>query len=484
MKGVHMRKLPIVILLIALIASILSLGIGCNGKAGIVDEKIESEEAEVARDSEEKEDTAVEESEEVKEEAKYDILYHITGHTIISQEMDGTKCYSLYFREYFDGGYVKPDGSENKILDLKDYPTSMVTSKKYDNFYYISSPNNPLSESYGYKIFNWDIGDQTLWSSDFVENDAVEIKSSAGDKFPGGVTTSPGNNYLIYLITQTASNQSEGFMVNKINPFVSDSSLIIANTENGEEKTVLLDSYNRQLFTSFADFSADGNSFYTIAREGESFKFVKISLESGEVTDFTEAFPGFDWKVVNWDEFFPKTGDFAYASFSISPDEKRLIAYKNIFTASMDNPCFTDALHKLWIFNLENNATDIFENQEGYVSDSSWKYDSTEFVLAIMGSSGCYPDYMDARIDKIDKDGNNKVSLVNELKSKITNLGWSPGGMEIAYDVYGMDLVGRLKLVDATGKEVKEIINTKTLGYEANASEPVLLLFADWVAWE
>jgi len=469
----------------------LSLGLGCssktdisNSKTDIVDEKIGSEEAETARDPEEKEDTEVEESEGVKGEAKHDILYHITGHTVISPEMSGTKCYSLYFNEYFDGGYVKHDGSENKILDLKDYPTSMVTSKKYDNFYYISSPNNPISESFGFKIFNWDVGDQTLWSSDFIENDVVEIKSSAGDKFPGGVTASPGNNYLIYLMTQTASDQSEGFMVNKINPFVSDSSLIIASTENGEEKTVLLDSYNRQLFTSFADFSADGNYFYTIAREGGSFKFVKISLESGEVTDFAEAFPGFDWEAVNWDEFFPKTGDFAYASFSISPDGKRLIALKNIFTASMDNPCFTDALHKLWIFNFENNAADIFENQEGYVSDSSWKYDSREFVLAIMGNSGCYPDYMDARIDKIDKDGKSKVSLVNEVKSKITNLGWSPDGMEIAYDVYGMDFIGRLKLVDADGKEVKEIINTQTLGYEASASEPVLLLFADWVAQE
>lgn len=480
-----MRKLLKVILLITLVASILSLGIGCNNKTGIVDEKIESEETEAASDSKEKEDTAVEESfEEVKEEAKYDILYHITGHTIISQEMNTTECYILYFREYFDGGYVRPDGSENKILDLKDYPTSMVTSKFYDNFYYISSPNNPLSESYGFTIFNWDIGDQTLWSSDFIENDAVEIKNSAGDKFPGGVTASPGNNYLIYLITQTDNNQSEGSMVGKINPFVSDSSLTIVNTKNGEEKTVLLNNYNRQLFTNFADFSSDGNYFYTISREGESFKFVKISLESGRVADFTEAFPDFDWKVVNWDEFFPKTGDFAYASFSISPDEKRLIAYKNIFKANMDNPCSTDSLHKLWIFNLENNATDIFENQEGYVSDSSWKYDSTEFALAIMSSSGCYPDYMDARIDKIDKDGNNKVSLVNELKSKITNLGWSPDGMEIVYDVYSMDFIGRLKLVDVTGKEVKEIINVQTLGYEVSKSEPVLLFFTDWVARE
>jgi len=56
--------------------------------------------------------------------------------------------------------------------------------------------------------------------------------------------------------------------------------------------------------------------------------------------------------------------------------------------------------------------------------------------------------------------------------------------MEIAYDVYGMDLIGRPKLVDAGGKEVKEIVDTQTLGYEASATEPVLILFADWVAWE
>lgn len=68
--------------------------------------------------------------------------------------------------------------------------------------------------------------------------------------------------------------------------------------------------------------------------------------------------------------------------------------------------------------------------------------------------------------------------------SKITNLSWSPDGMEIAYDVYGIDFIGRLKIVDVTGKEVKEIINVQTLGYEVSKSELVLLLFADWVARE
>ena len=362
----------------------------------------------------------------------------------------------------------------------------MVTSKEHNKFYYISSPNDPASEFHGYAMFNWDIDGQTLWSSDFEGKDLVEISGSDKEKFPGGVTSSPGNDCLIYLMTQKkdkTEDQSNGFIMSgKFNPFVSDSSLIIRDTKNGEEKTVLDSNYNRQLFTSFADFSADASFFYTIAREGESFKFVKILLESGKVLDFKEAFPNFDWEKVNWDEFFPAKNDFAYASFSISPDEKRLIAYKNIFKANTDNPCYTKSSHKLWVFDLEKNTTYVFKDQDGYVSDSSWNYNSQEFALAIMGNCGCYPDYLDARIDKIDKDGENIVSLVNEPKSKITHLGWLPGGSEIAYDVYSMDFIGRLKLVDASNKEVREVINTQALGFKVSEFDSVTLLFADWVS--
>ena len=185
---------------------------------------------------------------------------------------------------------------------------------------------------------------------------------------------------------------------------------------------------------------------------------------------------------MNWDEFFPKANDFSYASFAISPDEKRLIAYKNIFTANLENPCFTEALHNLWVFNLEENTLDSFKNQHGYVSDSAWKYDSSEFALSIMGNSGCYPDYLDSSIETLDKDGKNRTTLVNEPKNKITQLGWAPDGSVIVYDVYGTDFVGRLKLVDLITKHVSEIINTQVLGYEVSKSEPVTLLFADWVS--
>ena len=132
----------------------------------------------------------------------YGILYHIVKHTVVSNQISGATCYTFNFQQFLDGGYVKPDGSANQILDLKDYPTSMVTSKYSDNFYYISSPQNPIMEFFGMAMFNWDVEGQTLWSADFGDNTPVEIAESTDGKFPGGVTTSPGNNYLLYLITQ------------------------------------------------------------------------------------------------------------------------------------------------------------------------------------------------------------------------------------------------------------------------------------------
>jgi hypothetical protein len=61
-------------------------------------------------------------------------------------------------------------------------------------------------------------------------------------------------------------------------------------------------------------------------------------------------------------------------------------------------------------------------------------------------------------------------------------MAWSPDDKSILYDVYGTDFVGRLKLVDVAGANVREIVNTETLGYTASQTEPVTLLFADWVA--
>lgn len=418
-------------------------------------------------------------------EAEYGILYQIVENALTSNEMNGTTCYMFNFRQFLDAGYVNINGSENKILELKDHPISMVTSKLYDTFYYISSPVDPIKKVYGFEIFDWDVENQVLWASDFAQNKPLEFATFSSDKFPGGVRTSPENKYLLYLETQTSDadkKQPGGFPTNWLNPYIADSSLVVADLKKGGETSLFSGNYNRQLFTSFSDFSVDGNSFYTIAREGGSFKFIEISLETGQVTDFAKIFPGFDWNQLNWDEFFPKTNDFAYASFTISPDEKRIIAYKNIFSADLDNPCYTEGTHHLWVFNLDENTIESFKNQPGYVSDADWKFDSSAFALAIMGNCGCYPDYLDARIDILDKNGKNSSTLVNEPKSKITHLGWSPDGNFIIYDIYSTDFVGRIKRVDVVTQQVDEIINTQLLGYEVNPSKPIALLFADWVS--
>lgn len=418
-------------------------------------------------------------------DSDYTILYHIIKHSVTSTEMNGTTCYMFNFREFMDGGYIQLDGSDNQILTLKDQPTSMVSSKQDDRYYYISSPNNVVINQFGMGIFNWDVENQTLWAANFGSGSPTEIAASSDSAFPGGVASAPGNRYLLYPMTERSNAeelQTIGLMTGKTNPFLSDSSLIIAGSDGGVISRTLSDAFNRQLFTSFADFSPDGEFFYTISRDGNGFKFVKIKLASGLVTDLEDVSPNFDWNLLNWDEFFPRADDFSYASFTISPDEKRLVAYKNIFSANLDNPCFSAATHKLWVLNLETGVIDQFDNREGYVSEADWRGDSSSFAMAVVGNSGCYPDYFDSWIEILDKDGRNKSILVEEPKSKITSMAWAPDEKTIAYDVYSTDFVGRLKLVDVASANVSEIVNTQMLGYETSRTEPVTLLFADWVA--
>jgi Tol biopolymer transport system component len=116
------------------------------------------------------------------------------------------------------------------------------------------------------------------------------------------------------------------------------------------------------------------------------------------------------------------------------------------------------------------------------VSDGQWQPDSTSFALAIVGNSGCYPDYLDSWIDTFDPDGKMELTLVEEAESRITTLGWSPDGEQIAYDVYSTDFVGRLKVIDVARADAREIVNTRGLGYDVDRSAPATLLFADWIA--
>jgi hypothetical protein len=360
-----------------------------------------------------------------------------------------------------------------------------VTAKAPDTYYYISSPNDPVMETFGMPMFNWDVEDQTLWAAGFDGAPPQEIAGSSNDRFPGGVGTAPGNAHLFYLETRRPAqepNQMVGAIAGKMNPFVADSSLLL--TPRGSQAAVraLEEQYNRQLFSSFSDVSPDGRFLYTIARRTDTFEFVRIALDGGKETTFAALFPDFDWQAVDWDAFFPPSDDFSYASFIISPDEKRLIAYKNIFTANLDNPCYSEARHDLWVFDLEANTLDHSEGRRGYVSDGQWQPDSTSFALAIVGNSGCYPDYLDSWIDTFDPDGKKELTLVEETESRITTLGWSPDGEQIAYDVYSTDFVGRLKVIDVARGDVSEVVNTRDLGYDVDRSAPVTLLFADWIA--
>ncbi len=97
-------------------------------------------------------------------------------------------------------------------------------------------------------------------------------------------------------------------------------------------------------------------------------------------------------------------------------------------------------------------------------------------------NGGCYPDYMDAMIFKMDRNGKNKDRLFFQEKSKINSLGWSPDGKEIGFSIYGMDFVGWLKTIDPDSKAVKDIISTQETEGSINKEQPVVLIFAGWVA--
>jgi len=409
----------------------------------------------------------------------YKILYHLSKHNLSSYDHGDIKCFFLNFYNFMDGGIINFDGSDNQILDLKEYPTSLLTSKKYNDYYYIYSPDNPVIEMRGFEIFNWDLPNQIIIKADYGNNNEEEFVSFTQKYFPGDIATSPDNESIIYVMT-TGVDSDLNLITPKMDPFINDS-ILLAKDIAGEEKTLLDNNYNRQLFTSFSDFSNNGNYFFTISKDGDSFKFIRIALDTGEILNFSEAFKYMDWSKIRWNEFFPKSNDFSYASFSMSPDEERLVAYKNYYSSDLDNPCYTKSTHSIWLFNLENGDIDIYKDQEGYVSDISWKPDGQKFAMAIMTHCGCYPDYLSARIDIFDKNAKKDETIVSEPKSKITNLGWSPDGKSIAYDVYGMNFIGRLKLVNIDDKSVNELISTEDILSSIDTEKPVLILFSDWV---
>ncbi|MFH2105308.1 MAG: hypothetical protein ABII72_03665 [Parcubacteria group bacterium] len=412
-------------------------------------------------------------------ETEYRILYGKHSN-VISSSGAGQECKNFTMSEFKGGGIVKRDGTDNEDLEIEDYQTSYPRSKKYDNYYYTSASGNPVSEMYGMSVFDWDYDDQTLWTADFAEEKSQKVTSSTADKFPGAVITSPDNKYLVYVMT---SKKTEKFKGANFDPTSSDSDLIIRDTKSGEEVTVLSGKYNRQLFSSFLDFSTKEDSLFTIAREGDSYKFVNIELASGKVTDFTEMFPAYDWDKTQWSLFFESTFGY-HAKFVMSPDESKLLVYKNTSQTDPESACAPGVSHTLWSFNIEDNSIATLDEGAGMIGDLDWKNDSQRFAFLINSCGGCYPSYLDSSITKMDRDGQHEGVLVVEEKSKMVNLGWSPDDKEIVYDVYGEDFIGWLKSIDPENKEVTKLISSESIEGSVDLEKPVTLTLVDWVKVE
>ncbi len=421
---------------------------------------------------------------------EYRILYSRYSNDIIINSTTGKECKNFNLHENLAGGIVKGDGQENKILGMEGYPMGRLSSQKYDNYFYISAEESPVSEINipglpenissaisNYSMFNLNIKSQNLWQADFNQEKSEKIKSYNDNKFSSMVAASPDNKYLVYTMTDHQENELS--ITSTLDPFLSDSDLIVKNLKTGKEQTVISQNYNRQLFDSLSDFSKSGEAFYTIVREGDSFKFVKIDLETGQLKDFNQTF---DNSKISWNEFFSTETNFQQARFYVSPNEDRILAFRNQGGGAGQDYCVPLMTHKLWQINLEDSSYALIEEENTMIVQLSWHPGGESFASAENTAGGCYPDYMDTMIFKMDRNGKNKDRLFFQEKSRINSLGWSPDGKEIGFSIYGSDFVGWLKTIDPNSKAVKNIISTQETEGSINKEQPVVLIFAGWVA--
>ena len=409
---------------------------------------------------------------------QYKILYGKTSNYVGQQTGMGNNCKQLTMLEYKGGGVVNQDSGENQDLDVVGHPLTYLQTKTNDNYYYVASEQSPIQEQYGTKLFDWDLAERDLKTADFAAEESSNVITATAEKFPSYLKTSPDNKYLAYVMTQKKENKFQGDIRN---PRVDDSDLVIRDLSSGEDKTVLAGKYNRQLFESFLDFSALDDSLFTIrlAEDGK-MEFVKIMLASGEIATFTETFTDFDWSKTLWDELLP-SGFVGYpAHFAMSPDETKLMVYKNEAGSSFVE-CSPAVNYILWSFNLTQNTISTYNEGSGMIDYLDWKNDSQELAYAVISGGGCYPEYLKATIEKMDRDSENKETLVTEDKSKILGLGWSPDDQSIAYGVYSTDLIGWVKVVDPSDKGVEKILSSEDADGLVDSENPVTLNFVDWI---
>ena len=388
-------------------------------------------------------------------------------------------CKQFSLNHFLGGGLIERNGSNNKILPVSGYPMSFLHSQAYSDYFYIATEQDPVAKKFGIQTIDWEIAGQRVFSAPFAGAPSQEIEPPDSAKFPGALKASPDNKYLVYPWSRRSAQQ---FSTGKVDPFLSDSSLTIYEVATGQKKTVLADQYNRALFTDFADFSSDGKSFFTIRRQNDSFEFVRVNLASGQIQSFAEIFPDFNWSQIKWADFFSQDGNFQATKFAISPDEKMIMVYRT-YSKSLDlsNLCSPQATHKLWAINIASDQISLYSEGDNMIGGLTWDPTGQQFAYYDTTTGGCFPDYIDSHIYKMDRSGSPKVELGSYAKHKINSLSWSPDGREIVFGIYGTDFVGWLKSIDPQTKKELNIISTLETEGKVQLDKPVTLEMVDWV---
>lgn len=406
---------------------------------------------------------------------KYRILYSRSENQVVGNNQLGITCFNFSLFKHIGGGIIKEDGKNNKLLKIKEFFMGTLNSAKYNDYYYISSTSSPSKKMMNYNVFDFNAAGQTVWSDEFDSGNLTKVAGLKNKQFPADILASKNNKYLAYvMVTSSGSNSLALF-----DPNIKSGELVIRNTETGTEKRSLKGIYNRQLFKCFSQFSEKANAFYTIAIAGGNFKFVKVNADTGVVEDFSKLFTNFDFTKVDWKGLVASSG--FESNFVMSPDEKIILAGKNKTKVNKKNVCAPGSDYTLYAINLGDNTLKTYKQESGYLNGITWKSDSNEFAIILLTCGGCYPDYMDSKIIKFDKDGKNEDVLVEEKKSKINSFGWAPSGEKIAFTIYGNDYLSKLKVVNAWNKQQDEVTNSNQTEKTINKKLPVILTFRDWV---
>ncbi len=416
------------------------------------------------------------------------LLYHLAEHVVISSGVRQAGCRSMTFLRFHDAGTVRPDGKGRKTIELVDHPTSLVRSGGVERCFFVSSPSDPVKRmgpvggSGVIETVDWYAPSQTAWALLLGGGRPKAVLSESGGRFPANLAVSPGNRYLVlpWILRKTPQRGKIDFA--PFDTFGGTGDLAMVDLRTGKFQILVRDGTGRQLFERFKDFSRDGERFFTVVRRGDGFELVGVHLASGKVEPFATLFPGFGGGSLPWKEWFPGHGDFSVALFAISPDESRLVVTKDHYQqAARATACSVAVHHNLWIVPLDRGTVRSRRGLTGYVSDIVWSPDSSRFAVVAVNHSGCYPAYIDSSIELFGRNGDHLGTLVTERRSKITGAAWSPDGRSVAYDVYGTDLVGRLKVVEVKSRRVREVLTTQALGVAVNRTHPVTFLLTGWL---